>query len=77
MATFARRDVFKITEMRRESVYKTQFVCSIWVNLNNLYINEQRIAQEAGGDMLVTPTNFKRDPWPKKFDREDEWFREE
>ena len=60
-----RRRLYKVTEWRDGAVYKTEFIKELWIKLSNesgLYSSfEQRIAQEAGGDMLGSCSYDGRD----------------
>ncbi len=61
MASEVRRAVYKITAMKDGCVFKTKFICDIWISLDVALDQEadhNEIAKQFGGDMLCTPSNF-------------------
>lgn len=51
---FMKFDVFKITEMKDDSVYKTRMLGSIWIECKSrTTVESNAIAKNHGGDMLA------------------------
>ena len=80
---YTRREVFKNLEIRDDAVFRTEYVCTVWVSLAAIPQRwdggafEKRIAQQLGGDSLVSPSNRDYDYNWRRFDRADEFFKEQ
>lgn len=54
MAFQARKEVFKITEMRDGCIFRTRLIGELWVNVQPLSIEQTKvIANSLGGDILA------------------------
>ena len=63
MAIQFKYDVYKITQMKDDCVYKTKQVGEVWLTLpkkrSHTVTEENQIAIEHGGDMLVSTTEWR------------------
>ena len=55
-----RREVWKITEWKDDSIYKTVKVCDIWIEVKPRTTEEEnQIARENDGDILASTHDYR------------------